>query len=101
MEADCYVFRTCEEHRRTLRTYAKSSNAFIIEPLKWIPGEHKPTWNPMAIVNRKDILRDTKLDPPFTWGLPLTIFNARFIQVHPIIIGEELIGVLSVGDFAI
>lgn len=96
MEADCYVFRTCEEHRRTLRTYAKSSNAFIIEPLKWIPGEQQTHLEPMAIVNRKDVLRDTKLDP-LSPGDPLTIFNARFIQVHPIIIGEELIGVLSVG----
>jgi len=96
MEADCYVFRTCEEHRRTLHTYATSSSSYNIGALKWIPGEQQTNLEPLAIVNRKDVLRDTQQEPLSPTD-PLAIFNAGYIQVHPIIIGEELIGVLSVG----
>lgn len=96
MGANCYLFRTCDEKKRLIHTYSRSSADLNMPPLSWGPGESQHFLEPLSIVNRKDVLRDTnleKLDP----ADPVNAFNAKYIQVHPIIIGEELIGVLSVG----
>jgi hypothetical protein len=53
--------------------------------------------NPQSILSRKDVLRDTDLEK-LDKRDPLNAFESKFIQVHPIIIGEEMVGVLSVGS---
>ena len=96
MGADCFIFRTCDEKRKVIHTYSRSSNSFKTPPLNWEDEESQCFLESLSIVSRKDILRDTEVES-LDGRDPLNVFKAKYIQVHPIIIGEELIGVLSVG----
>ena len=97
MGANGYLFRTCNENGSVIRTYSRSSDLLDPSPLNWNAGKAKHFLESQSIVIRKDILRDTDLEK-LEEGDPLIAFNAKFIQVHPIIIGEEMIGILSVGS---
>jgi serine phosphatase RsbU (regulator of sigma subunit)/anti-sigma regulatory factor (Ser/Thr protein kinase) len=96
MEADCYIIRTIDSTRTFMVTYSRSSTEFNLPPIKWGVDGGSQLLESRAITNRKDILLDTRgdsLDPDD----PLNVFKANCILVHPIQVGEELIGVLSVG----
>jgi len=97
MGANGYLFRTCDEDWSVIHTYSCSSDSLAPPPLDWNADKTKHFLEAQSILIRKDILRNTDLEK-LEEGDPLNAFNSKFIQVHPIIIGEEMIGVLSVGS---
>ena len=97
MGANGYLFRTCDEDWSVIHTYSCSSDSLAPPPLDWNADKTKHFLEAQSILIRKDILRNTDLEK-LEEGDPLSAFNSKFIQVHPIIIGEEMIGVLSVGS---
>lgn len=96
MGANSYLFRTCDENGSLIQTYSQSSDALNLPPIDWNAKSSNTFLESKSILNRKDILWDADADT-MDKGDPLNAFNSKYIQVHPIIIGEEMIGVLSVG----
>jgi serine phosphatase RsbU (regulator of sigma subunit)/anti-sigma regulatory factor (Ser/Thr protein kinase) len=97
MGANCFLFRTCDENGKVMQTYSRSSDSLNLPPLDWNEDASRNFLESKSIVSRKDVFRDTQIER-LDSGDPLNVFEAKYIQVHPIIIGGEIVGVLSVGS---